>query len=228
MLPDLDSAAEVQSFWRHNGPLMQTTICSVSVGFLFLLVFLGALVDDLFDTAASRTMIWTAFASALMFMTALNVALGLDIAGGLMLSTSAEGTYVLHTAGFVLAAPAAFAGAAFFIAIAVITFADRAFPRTLGWLAVVGVIANVGAVSGLFTLSGPFNSGNGVIGGIAAPLGLYVGWISAVSVWWLCSAHHDAYRQTTAAGLDACRQYARPACSVLTVRSMTDLATILM
>jgi hypothetical protein len=46
------------------------------------------------------------------------------------------------------------------------------------------VLANVGAVGGVGTLTGPWNSGNGVIGGIAAPLGLFVVWILAVSVWW--------------------------------------------
>ncbi len=91
-------------------------------------------------------MTWTAFGGAFMCMTALNVALGLDIAGGLMLSTSVEGTYILHTAGFVLAAQAASAGTAFFLAIAVMAFTDQAFPKWSGWLAAVGVIANAGAV----------------------------------------------------------------------------------
>ena len=50
---------------------------------------------------------------------------------------------------------------------------------------VLGVIANVGAVLGIFLLRGPLNSGNGVIGGVAAPLGLYRVWILAVSLWWL-------------------------------------------
>ena len=44
-LPDLDSARDVQAFWRSNQELMQGVILSVSVGFLFLLVFLGALVE---------------------------------------------------------------------------------------------------------------------------------------------------------------------------------------
>jgi Cutinase len=35
------------------------------------------------------------------------------------------------------------------------------------------------------TLEGPFNSGNGVIGGIAGPLGLYLAWILGVGIWWL-------------------------------------------
>jgi hypothetical protein len=44
-LPDLGSAHEVQAFWRANQDLMQGIILSVSVGFLFLLFFLGALAE---------------------------------------------------------------------------------------------------------------------------------------------------------------------------------------
>jgi hypothetical protein len=49
----------------------------------------------------------------------------------------------------------------------------------------IGAIANAGALGGVVSLEGPLNSGNGVVGGIAAPLGLYLAWILSVSVWWL-------------------------------------------
>ena len=67
--------------------------------------------------------------SALMFMTALNVALGLDIAGGLLVDADPSSTYALHTAAFLLAAPAAFAGVAFFVAVAAFAFQTGALPR---------------------------------------------------------------------------------------------------
>jgi hypothetical protein len=184
-LPDLDSADEVQEFWRTNQGLMQGVILSVSVGFLFLLVFLGALVEFVRTVPGTGAIAWIVFGSALMFMTALNVALGLDIAGGLIVGADPASTYALHTAAFLLAAPAAFAGATFFVAIAVFAWESRAFPRWTAWIAVVGVLANAGAVFGILTLTGPLNSGNGIVGGIAAPLGLYLLWVFTVSVWWL-------------------------------------------
>ena len=186
-LPDLDSAADVERFWDDNNGLMQAVFLSVSVGFLFFLTFLGALVGRLRASEASEALTWTAFGSALMFMTALNVALGLDIAGGLLVDADPASTYALHTAAFLLAAPAAFAGAAFFVAIAVFTWETGVFPRWSAWVAVVGVLANAGAVFGTLTLTGPFNSGNGIVGGIAAPLGLYLVWVFAISVWWIRS-----------------------------------------
>ena len=184
-LPDLGSAQRVEAFWRANQQLMQGVILSISVGFLFLLLFLGALVELLRIAGAPGAAIWTAFASVLMFMTALNVALGLDIAGGLLVDTDPTGTYALHTAAFLLAAPAALAGACFFIAIAGIVWRTGALPRWTAWLAIVGVVANVGAVFGTLSLTGPLNSGNGIVGGIAAPVGVYLLWIFSVSLWWL-------------------------------------------
>jgi hypothetical protein len=184
-LPDLDSAADVQEFWRTNQHLMQVVILSVSVGFLFLLVFLGALVELIRTDPDAGAIGWIVFGSTLMFMTALNVALGLDIAGGLLINVDPSSTYWLHTAAFLLAAPAAFAGAAFFVAIAVITWKSTIFPRWSGWIAVVGIVVNAGAVLGILALSGPLNSGNGAVGGIAGPLGLYLVWVFAVSLWWL-------------------------------------------
>ena len=121
-LPDLDSMAEVNRFWEDNLALMQAVIASVSIGFMFLLVFLGGLAE------------W------------------LRRAGG---------------------------------ALAFASFGKGAFPRALGWLAVIGAIANIGALAGVVSLDGPLNSGNGVVGGIVAPLGLYLAWILSVSVWWL-------------------------------------------
>ena len=190
-LPDLGSAQRVEAFWRANQQLMQGVILSVSVGFLFLLLFLGALIELLRTAGAPGAAIWAAFASALMFMTALNIALGLDIAGGLLVDTLPSATYALHTAAFLLAAPAAFAGAGFFVAVAGIVWDTAALPRWTAWLAVVGVVANVGAVFGTLSLTGPLNSGNGIVGGIAAPVGIYLLWILSVSLWWLIGGKPD-------------------------------------
>lgn len=184
-LPDLGSSHEVQAFWHANQHLMQVVILSVSVGFLFLLLFLGALIERIRAFPDAGAVSWIVLGSALMFMTALNVALGLDIAAGLLVDTEPASTYGLHTAAFLLAGPAAFAGAAFFVAIAVVTWEAEIFPRWSGWIAVVGVLVNAGAVLGILTLSGPLNSGNGIVGGIAGPLGLYLVWVFSISVWWM-------------------------------------------
>lgn len=180
--PDLSSAAAVEAFWRENRGLMQAVAVPVSVGFLSLLVFLAAL--DALLRRVDGMLAALAFGSALMFMSALNVAIGLDFAAGLLLESGTALTYGLHTAGFVLAAPATFAGVTFFVAVAAAAFRTGMLPRWTGWLAAGGALANLGALGGFLTLSGPLNSGNGIIGGIAAPLGAWLIWIGCVSIWW--------------------------------------------
>src|SRR5215207_464620 len=81
-LPDLGSASDIERFWRENLGLVQAVILSTSIGFIFLLVFLGGLAERLHRVDAGLA--FTAYGSALMFMTALNVALGLDVASGLL------------------------------------------------------------------------------------------------------------------------------------------------
>ena len=86
--------------------LMQGVILSVSVGFLFLLVFLGALAELVRTVSGSRCHAWIVLASALMFMTALNVALGLDIAGGCSSLESIRQAHMrLHTGGVFARSP---------------------------------------------------------------------------------------------------------------------------
>jgi hypothetical protein len=63
--------------------------------------------------------------------------------------------------------------------------AKDALPRWLRRLAALGAIANIGALAGIVSLEGSLNSRNGVVGRIAAPLGLYLTWILSFSVWWL-------------------------------------------
>ena len=191
----------VETFWRANTELMQGVILSVSVGYLFLLLFLGALVGEFIRTASrAGAMGWVVLGSAVMFMTALNVAWGLDIAGGLLVSADPASTYALHTAAFLLAAPAAFAGVAFFVAVAAFAFGTGELPRWSAWLAVAGAVVNAGAVLGVVTLTGPLNSGNGIVGGIAGPLGMFLFWVFAVSVWWIRGIKSRSLRPSARVG----------------------------
>ena len=183
-LPELDSADQIEHFLAPHGDALKLVIAFASLGFVFFLGYLGSLVERLSAADGSGPLPRMAFASALMFMTLFNTALGLDSAAGLLRESSTpEITHALHsTAGFVLHAPAGFVGAAFFVATALLAFEVGALPRWLGWFAVFGVAANVGAIGGVFSASGPLNSGNGVLGGVALPLFAWVLWICLDSV----------------------------------------------
>jgi hypothetical protein len=108
VLPELDSAAEIDTFFSENGDLMKVVIACVGVGFFCFLSFLAALAQHLHVAESGGVLKWLALTSALMFMTLFNAAVGLDAAAGLLHETSTpEVTHGLHTAAFVLAAPAA-------------------------------------------------------------------------------------------------------------------------
>jgi hypothetical protein len=181
-LPSLDSTVAVDNIYAEHGDLMTVILCSVSLGFIFFLIFLGTLVEDL-RSGAGSAWTWIAFGSALMFTTALNVALGLDAAAVLLHgSAGADTVWTLHSAAFLLAAPAAGAGVAFFVAAAVLAFAGERLPAWSGWLALLAVAINAGALGGFFALDGPLNSGNGLIAGLAGPVLVWLVWIVAVSL----------------------------------------------
>jgi hypothetical protein len=184
--PDLGSSTEIRDFYLSHGDLLEVAALLVSVGFLFFLFFLGTLVEGLRRAASSGPLAWVALASALMFMTVLNLAVGLVAAAKLLAETSSPDTlHGLHAAAFVIAAPVAPAGMAFFAAIAAVSFRAAAFPRWLAWAAVVGALANVGALGGVVSLTGPLNAGNGIVAGPAVPVIAWVTWILLASLHWL-------------------------------------------
>jgi hypothetical protein len=185
-LPNLSTASQVTDFYGEHAGLMKVILACVSAGFAFFLVFLGALVARLPRSGEHGYWTWTALASALMFTTALCVALGLD-AGAVLLHDRAgqETVWTLHSAAFLLAAPAAGAGVAFFAAMAALSVEENGLPHWSRWVALAAGIINLGALGGFFSLSGPLNSGNGVIGGLAGPVASWLVWILAMSCTWI-------------------------------------------
>jgi hypothetical protein len=186
--PDLSSAADIRDFYGAHGDLVKAVALLVGAGFFFFLNFLGTLMATLRGVEPRGPLRWVALASALMFTTSLNVAVGLVAAARLLSATaSASSLPSVHAAAFVIAAPAAPAGTAFFVAIAALSFTATAFPPWLGWAAVVGALANAGALGGIASASGPLNAGNGVVGGPAVPVIAWITWILLVSLHWLRS-----------------------------------------
>jgi hypothetical protein len=181
--PELGSSSEIRRFYAGHGDLLEVVALLVGVGFFFFLCFLGTLVDELRRAESSGPLTWVALASALMFMTSLNIAVGL-VATAKLLSetTSPDALHALHAAAFVIAAPAAPAGTSFFAAVAALSFRADAFPRWLAWAAVIGALANVGALGGVVSLTDPLNAGNGIVGGPAVPVLAWVTWILLASL----------------------------------------------
>jgi hypothetical protein len=184
--PDLGSPAQIDEFYASHGGLLEVVALLVSVGFLFFLYFLGPLLEELRRAARSGPLTWVALASALIFMTSLNIAVGLVATARLLSATISPDTLRgLHAAAFVIAAPAAAAGIGFFAATAALSFRAAAIPNWLAWAAVIGAVANAGALAGVISLTGPLNAGNGIVGGPLVPVLAWLTWILLASVHWL-------------------------------------------
>jgi hypothetical protein len=186
--PDLGSSAEIRGFYASHGGLVEVVALLVGVGFLFLLYFLGALLDELRRAEPSGPLTWLALASSLVFVTSLNIAVGLVATARLLSGTiSPDALRGVHAAAFVIAAPAAAAGTGFFAAIAALTFRAPAIPNWLAWAAVIGAVANLGALAGVISVTGPLNAGNGIVGGPLVPVSAWLAWILLASLHWLRS-----------------------------------------
>jgi hypothetical protein len=197
-LPDLADATGVSEFYAAHGTAMTAILASVSGGLGFALLFLGNLIARLRLLEASAAWTWALMGSALMFLTALCAALGVDAAAVLLYGhVPADTIWALHAVAFLLAAPAAGAGTAFFVAAAALAVRDAALPRWSGWIATLGAVVNAGALAGFFERDGPLNAGNGLIGGLAAPVAAWIVWILALSWAWF---RDDARGAATARG----------------------------
>lgn len=186
--PDLDDVADIVSYWAELGTLTQIVIALTVAGYPFLLVFLAELKERwTSESPAQRRVAMATYTGGLMFFTCLNVALGLGSAGGQLSANPAhhELAFALHVAGWVLAAPAAGLGTTFGAGLVYAAWTKALSPGWLTWPALIMLISNAGALGGLFALTGPWNSGNGILGGIALPLGSVVIFVACASTAWI-------------------------------------------
>lgn len=186
-LPPLDDPGVVAAYWSRWGPTTQIVIAAVALGYPPLLVFLADLAARWSVLAPVQAVVSRASAALLvMFVICLNVALGLVSAGGQLIAAGrADLGYALHVAAFVLAAPATGLGAGGCLGLLYGSWQGALQPRWLRWPALLACAGNVGTLGGLFALDGIWNSGNGLLGGIAVPLGTLTLYVLTASVAWL-------------------------------------------
>jgi hypothetical protein len=120
-LPALDDPAQVSLFWSRHSAALRWTVAAAVAGYPFLLVFLSDL-QRRAEHNGSRLLARATVANAVVFVTALNIALGLAAAAGLLFGAAPTAQaadaalgYQLHVAAFVLAAPAAGPGTGLFV-----------------------------------------------------------------------------------------------------------------
>jgi hypothetical protein len=184
-LPHLSSAAEIERFYRSHAALLKVALGLASVGFFFFLTFLGVLVERLRQREGSGPLTWDRLWERADVHDLAQSRLGL----GRSRPVAVGGQHLGHSTG-VHAAHRRIRGRRpgrarrhhLLCRRCGLSFRAGAFPRWLAWTAVLAAVVNVGALGGIFSLTGPLNAGDGAIGGPAAPILAWVVWILLASI----------------------------------------------
>lgn len=183
VFPDATSAADVRRFYDESSGVAILGITILTAFFFVQVWSLGWMTAIIRRAEGEGPYTWITFGAELMFMTVFNVEIGLWATAHLLQDRiSDESLYVLHVAGFVVAAPVTFAGVAYFAAILGLQRTTRLFPRHIVAIAVLAGIGNLGALGGLFATSGPFNPASGAIA-IGGPMIAWMLWYGAAFGW---------------------------------------------
>lgn len=185
VFPDASARGQIRTFYNHWSAWVLLGLVALTVFFFGQIWSLGWLTAVIRRAEGIGPYTWITFGAELMFMTVFNVEIGVWATAHLLAGRIGdEALYVLHVAGFVIAAPVAFAGMAYFVAIIALQRATKMFPTYLVVIAAIAVAGNLCAAGGLFTVSGPFNAASGVVA-IGGPMITWSLWYGALPGWYV-------------------------------------------
>jgi hypothetical protein len=185
-MPSLDSAREIVAWYHDRGSTsLEVAGLLVTVAFFFTYWFFGVVMARLQKAEGAGPLTWIAFAGGLSFTTVFQAGLAMVLGIGLTLSkgVDVDAIYLMHVVSLATGVTTAVCGPVFFTPVAILAFTTGVFPRWLAWVTVVCAVGSVTPLLGAFSLSGPLNVGNGVVG-IHTVAASWVGWC-AVTSWWL-------------------------------------------
>ncbi|MUM17612.1 hypothetical protein FZI91_15565 [Mycobacterium sp. CBMA271] len=185
VFPDASKQSTVRTFYDSWSQWILLGLVAFTVFFFAQIWSLGWLTTVIRRAEGEGPYAWITFGAELMFMTVFNVEIGVWATAHLLADRiSDEALYVLHVAGFVIAAPVAFAGVAYFAAILGLQRATKIFPSYLVVISALAIVGNLCAIGGLFTVSGPLNAASGVIA-IGGPMVAWSLWYGALPGWFV-------------------------------------------
>lgn len=179
-----DVAGTVALYVRFN------TVLRVVSALLAVLFLVGALWSAAFigtlwvvDPSRNRVYTWSALISELLVLGLFFVEAGI-LAATTLLSGHAPDS-IIHSFHILLAVSAALLGPVWIpytLGALLISRRTGLFPSWLNKLCVVVILVDICTITGVFTLSGPLNGANGIIGTFAGGLGPVL-WVGGVIAW---------------------------------------------
>ncbi|TLF80772.1 hypothetical protein [Nocardia cyriacigeorgica] len=179
-----DVAGTVEFYAKYNG-LLRGVSAFFALLFLIGAVWSAAFISTLWaaDRSKNRVLTWTALFSEVLVLGLFFVEAGV-FAGTVLLSGNApdEIIHALHVTVLVSAALLGPVWIPFAWAAWQISRRSGLFPAWLNKLCVIVIVIDLCTLTGVFTLSGPLNGANGLIGAFSGVLGPVV-WIGGLFAW---------------------------------------------
>ncbi|OHU53278.1 hypothetical protein [Mycobacteroides chelonae] len=185
VLPEGSDVVGTVAFYRkYNIPLR---LLSALLALLFLVgaVWSGAFISTLWaaDPSRNRVYTWSAIFSEVLVLGLFFVESGIIASTTLLSGHAPDSTiHLLHVCVAVSAALLGPVWIPFTLAALLISRQTDLFPSWFGRLCVAVIVIDLCTVTGVFTLSGPLNGANGIIGAFAGALSPIV-WIVGVVAW---------------------------------------------
>ncbi|MFF2550536.1 hypothetical protein ACFVUS_06020 [Nocardia sp. NPDC058058] len=197
-----DIAGTVEFYDKYNG-LLRGVAALLAVVFLVGAIWSGAFIGTLWaaDTSRNRVYTWSAIFSEVLVLGLFFAEAGI-FAGTVLLSGHAPDSIVhaLHVVVLVSAAMLGPVWIPFALAALLISRRTGLFPTWLNTVCVVVIVIDLCTLTGVFTLSGPLNGENGLIGAFAGVLSPVV-WVGGVVAWEV--VEWARYRTDLNSGVDA-------------------------
>ncbi|TLG00345.1 hypothetical protein FEK35_24190 [Nocardia cyriacigeorgica] len=185
VMPEGSDVAGTVEFYAKYNWLLRGVSAFLALLFVVAAVWSAAFISTLWaaDTSKNRVLAWSALFSEVLVLGLFFVESGI-FAGTVLLSGNAsdEIIHALHITVLVSAALLGPVWIPFAWAAWLISRRSGLFPAWLNNLCLIVIVIDLCTLTGVFTLSGPLNGANGLIGAFSGVLGPVV-WIGGLFAW---------------------------------------------
>ncbi|MEV0247447.1 hypothetical protein AB0H76_12715 [Nocardia sp. NPDC050712] len=185
ILPEGSDIAGTVEFYEKYNTLLRVVSAGLALLFLVGAMWSAAFIGTLWaaDTSRNRVYTWTAIFSEILVLCLFFAESGI-LASTVLLSGNAPDS-VIHALHITVAVSAALLGPVwvpFALAALLISRRSGLFPTWFNKLCVVVIVIDLCTITGVFTLSGPLNGANGMVGAFAGVLSPVV-WVGGAIAW---------------------------------------------
>lgn len=185
VLPEGSDIAGTVEFYEKYNTLLRVVSAGLALMFVLGGVWSAAFIGTLWaaDTSRNRVYTWSAIFSEILVLGLFFAESGIFAATVLLSGNSPDSIiHALHIVALVSAALLGPVWVPFALAALLISRRTGLFPRWFNHLCVAVIVVDICTITGVFTLSGPLNGENGMIGAFAGVL-CPVLWVAGTVAW---------------------------------------------